>query len=303
MNWFLLALTGPILWSISNHIDKFLITKYFKGGGVGSLIIFSALFSLIFTPIALYFEPNALSIEPKFALILMANSILWVGQIILYLYAMQKDEASLVVPIFQTIPVFGYVLAFFILGESLATKQILASLLIITGAIALSLDLNQQRIKIKGSILILILLSSFLGALSGVIFKFIAIKTDFWMSTFWNLMGAVFVGIFLLIFIKPYRAEFFRVLKVNRTKVLAINGLNELLSLIAALAVSYASLLTSIALVMVVNGFQPFFVFLFGILLTLFFPHLGSESLVRKHLIQKITAIIVIFIGTYFLNS
>lgn len=303
MNWFLLSLVGPILWAATNHIDKFLITKYFKGGGVGSLLIFSALFSLLLTPVALYFAPNALSINPKYAVILVSCSVLWVIGLIFYLHAMQKGETSLVVPLFQTIPVFGYILAYFFLGENLTVKQILASLLIIAGAIALSLDLSQERISIKSSVLFLMLISSFLTALGGVIFKFVALKTDFWMSTFWNQLGAVLVGIFLVVFIKSYRREFFRVLNTNTTKVLAINGLNEVLSLTAGLAVSYATLLTSLTLVWVVNGFQPFFVFLIGIILTLFFPHLGSESLVKKHLVQKIASIVVIFIGTYFLNS
>ena len=34
MNWFLIALLPPALWSVTNHFDKYLLSKFFKGGGV-----------------------------------------------------------------------------------------------------------------------------------------------------------------------------------------------------------------------------------------------------------------------------
>lgn len=40
MTWFFIALIGPALWSMGNHIDKYLLQKYLRGGGIGALIIF-----------------------------------------------------------------------------------------------------------------------------------------------------------------------------------------------------------------------------------------------------------------------
>ena len=34
MNWFFVALIAPILFSVSNYIDKFLLSRYFKKGAV-----------------------------------------------------------------------------------------------------------------------------------------------------------------------------------------------------------------------------------------------------------------------------
>jgi hypothetical protein len=51
------------------------------------------------------------------------------------------------------------------------------------------------------------------------------------------------------------------------------------------------------------NGFQPFFVFLFGVLITIFLPHIGTESLLKKDIIQKIIAISVMFLGGYIMNT
>lgn len=303
MNWFFLALIGPALWSISNHLDKYLISKYFKGGGVGSLIIFSSIFGVFVLPFILLIEPHVLRIQPYHIFILWVNSLFYVLAIIAYLYALRKDEASIVVPIFQMIPVFGYFVAYIILGETLTTKQILASLLIIFGAVVLSLDLSNTKPTIKTTVLLLMLLSSFLISIGGVLFKLAALEATFWISTFWSYVGLASIGVFLYAFIKSYREQFLFVMRRNRIPVIGLNGFNEIINMFASLATSFATLLVPITLVWVVNGFQPFFVFIYGVILTLFFPKLGSESLVKKHVIHKLVAITIIFLGTYILNS
>ena len=43
MTWLLIALIGPILWAVVNHIDKFLLSDRFEGSNIGALMIFSSL--------------------------------------------------------------------------------------------------------------------------------------------------------------------------------------------------------------------------------------------------------------------
>jgi hypothetical protein len=52
--------------------------------------------------------------------------------------------------------------------------------------------------------------------------------------------------------------------------------------------------------VLLAGAFQPVFVLVIGVILTLFFPKISIESLSKKHLAQKIVAISLIMIGTYF---
>ena len=49
----------------------------------------------------------------------------------------------------------------------------------------------------------------------------------------------------------------------------------------------YASLLAPVALVSAISSTTTFFVFAFGILLTLFFPRLGREDLSTGNLVRK----------------
>lgn len=303
MNWFLFALAGPALWSISNHLDKLLISKYFKGVSVGAQVLFACLFGAFILPIIYLIEPNVFKIQLSYIPILWTYSLTYVLAGIIYYYALKEAETSTVVPMFQLIPVFGYFVAYLVLGEVLAPKQIISSLLIIFGAVMLSLDLTERGINFKKSVLFLMIISSFLYSLGGVLFKFAALRASFWVSTFWSVLGATIMGLLIFIFIKSYRRQFLNVFRHNKIPIIGLNGLNETIVVIAELSFSYAFLLAPITLVWVVNGFQPFFVFLYGVILTLFFPHLGSESLLRKHLVQKILAIAIIFTGTYLLNS
>ena len=55
MNWLFIALLPPILYAFTNHLDKFLLSKYFKGGHVGTLVLFSSLFCVFALPVIIFF--------------------------------------------------------------------------------------------------------------------------------------------------------------------------------------------------------------------------------------------------------
>lgn len=302
MNWFTIALIAPALWGIINHIDKFLISKYFKGGGVGALLVFSSLIGVLILPLIYVFHPGILSISINHAIILIINGFIYMLATIPYLYSLQKDEASVVVPIFQTIPVFSYFLGLLFLGEVLSWGQIAAAILIIFGSIVLSLDLEEKIPKIKHNVLWLMLLSSFLYALNSFVFKFIAIRADFWTTSFWEYIGFSIFAVFLLVFVKSCRKQFIDVVRINRRAVVGINVFNEVINIIAKFSMNFATLLAPLAIVWVVNGFHPLFVLIYGIIITIFFPKFGKESLLRRHMIQKIAAVLVMLTGTVLLS-
>lgn len=302
MNWFLIALIPPALWSVTNHIDKYLLGKYFKGGGVGALMVFSSLIGLLLLPIIAVWHPEVLTFS-KTSILIAVNGFLYILAVLPYFYALQKDEASIAVPLFQLIPVFSYVLAYFVLGETLTNNQLMGGLLIVLGAIGMTLDLNDgKRIKFKKEVFWLMMLSSLIFALNFLFFKFFAIQSSFWFTSFWEYVGFAVFAFLLMVFVKPYRKEFVSVMSKNRVAVLSLNGVNEIINIIAKVSFNFASLLTPITLTWIVNGFQPLFVFGYGVILTLFFPKISKESLLKKHLAQKIISIAIMFAGTYLLN-
>ena len=303
MNWFLIALINPILQSAVNHFDKFLLSKYIKGGTVGALILFSALFAFIALPVIFIINPNVLSSVSLFqGLALMANGALLTVAILLYLYAMDSDEASYVVPFFELIPVFGFLLGFAMLGEVLTLNQFIASTTIILGSLIISVDLKTERYHLKKKLILLMVGSSFCYALNAVVFKSIASSQGFVDSLFWDMLGKFLLGVLLFFAVKSYRTQFISLVKSNGRKIMSLNVLNEIMGIVAEISLIFAVLLAPVALVQSVGSIQSPLVFVFGIIITLFFPHLGEESMERKIIIQKILGIGVISLGIYILK-
>ena len=303
MNWFFVALIAPLLWAISNHLDKYIISKYFRSGGIGSVVIFGCIFGFLSLPIIFLFNPNVFSIDKLNGITLIVIGIVSTLGLISYYAALNEDEPSNVVPLYQLIPITTYIISFMILGETLNLRQILSGLLIISGALLLSLDLTNKLPRIKLKILLLMIFSCIIVSIEIATFKYIALQESFWASVFWGYVGSAVTGLLLFSGIKKYRVEIIRVIKSNSISVLSLNAFNEIINLIAYLIFMYAALRLNTTLVTLTNGFQPFFVFTFGVFLTLFFPRFGQESLLRKHLVQRVISILVIFIGTYFLNT
>lgn len=300
--WFFIALIGPILYATTNHVDKYLISKYLKGGEVGSLIIFSSLFSFVALPIIFFINQDVVHIALKQGIILAVDGMIIVLSVLFYFYALHKDEASFVVPFYQTVPIFGFILGYLLLGETITKIQAVASLIIIFGAIILSLELGVQKIRFKWQVVLLMLGASLLAAINVVVFKMFAVDTGFWTATFWGLIGKIVIGFCFLVFIPNYRNQFLDMIKENKMAVLGLNSLSETLFIFAEGVSQFAALLAPVALVLLVNAFQPFFVFIIAILLSIFLPKISSESLDKKVLFQKVLGIGLMAVGGYFIG-
>ncbi len=304
MNWFLIALSAPALWAVSNYIDKYLLEKYFKHQGIGALIIFSGLIYLFILPILLLFSTDVLDVPVHFILLLIAIGIIEVFGFMTYLYALDKDETSVVVPLFQIMPIFAYTTGFFLLGETLSKTELGGSLLIMLGAIILSLDLTRVKTKFKTAIFFLVIISCAIFALDAAIFKLVALEENYWTVVFWSSFGDSIAAIFFIAFVGSYRNQFLRLFRTSATFIIGVNIFNEIITLIGQLLFRFAVLLAPVALVQTVNGFNPFFIFLFGAILTLFFPKLGIiENLSKRTLIHKFAAMAIMFAGTYLING
>ena len=302
MSWFLIALGAPFLWAISNYIDKYMLSRFFKPGKFGGIFILSTVIGLLTAPIIYFFKPDVLAVESTNALIMVLIGFAGSFMFFPYFIALQKEDVTTVVPLFQTIPVFVYILSYFILGEQLSGVQIIASLLVIAGAIVLSVEM-EGRLRFRNDVFWLMTFASLVSAVDIVLFKMLALKTDYWTVNFWGDIGYAIVAAGIFFLFPSARAEFLSVFTTKRQGVMGANIFNEIIGAGGGLLIAYATLLAPAALVWVTNGFQPFFVFVIGIILTVYFPRLGTESLARRHIVQKLLAITIMFVGVYLLGS
>lgn len=304
--WFMLAVAGPALWATSNYIDKYLTTRYVQHSGVGALIIISSVFAVVFLPLLWIMQPQVLDISLINIVLLITGSVLATLTILVYLYAIRDEELSIVMPFFELISVFSFLIGYVFLHETLTPAQIIGMVVIIGGAFVLSLDLKDletQWVKIKYSLVGLMMLASLLYALSALVFKYVAVQEDFWVSTFWGYIGLILIGVILFICVPVYRRDFIHTIKTSGPGVMSLNALNETVTLVGNLAVSFATLLVPVALVYSIHPFQSVFVFAYGVILTIFAPHIYKENFQRRLLLQKVIGIVVILIGAWLVNK
>jgi drug/metabolite transporter (DMT)-like permease len=304
MHWLIFALVAPLLWATVNHIDKYLLEKHFKSDGVGALILYSSLFAVIMLPVAYLIEPSLLLIDLKTILMLLLVGVITGFSIYAYLVALRMQEVSLIMPIFQTIPVFGFILGFFFLGELLTTTQMIAGAIIVFGAIIISLEIEEEeRLRFRWKPLVLVLTSAILFALHDTLFKGLALETNFWTTVFWSNLGLLLFGVVIFISSRADRKAFLTTLRSQPVSIISLNFGSETATMIGNLTLSYATLLAPLALVEVVASYQPVFVFILGVIFTLFLPKFATERIKLRHLLHKGLAIGIMLIGTLLLYT
>lgn len=286
MSWLFFAFSGPVLWAISVHIDKYLVERFFKESNVAVLLVFTAFIGVLMLPFIWFFEPSVVGPGAASIAVVMLAGILYMGAMLLYLQALQGEEASVVAPFFQASPLFGYALAYIVLGEKLSGIQMAGGALIIAGATIVSLRFGRGLGAFKLRLALLMLACGFILAIATLIFKIFAIKVQFWTTTFWMFVGEALFGAALLM-APSYRREFVALVRTNTAALLSINASNELINLGGGLGNRYALLFAPLSLVQAIGSTTTLFVFLFGMVLSVARPQLGRESLTGRELAQK----------------
>jgi len=296
MSWLIFAFSGPVLWAISTHLDKYLVEQYFKYSDVILLLLFTAFMGVAVLPFIAFFEPSVIALPAGSIALILLSGVLYMSGLLFYLRAIQSEEASVVAPFFQAAPLFGYVLAYFVLGETLSARQLGGGGMIIVGTLIVSIRFDGSARVFKARLALLMLGCGLAMALSGLIFKLFALRVDFWATTFWLFVGeAIFGGALMLV--APYRRQFVAVLRRDTAALLAVSGSNELFNLGGTVGSRYALLFAPLSIVQAIGATTTLFVFAFGVALSALFPRFGRETLSRRDVVQKGAAALLVAAG------
>ncbi|MBI2631357.1 DMT family transporter [Candidatus Nomurabacteria bacterium] len=301
MSWFFIALGAPFLWALVNIADNYLVTKFSKTEeerSSGALVLFSSLIGLVISFLIWIFTPSIFNIPLWDKLLLFVSGILTIVWIILYLFTLEIEETSSVVPWFLSVPIFGYILGYFFLGENLTLNQFFGSGVVFLGLILISFDFREEKGKFKHKPALYMLFACIAIAISGIIFKYVTVGGNFWVSSFWEYFGLGITGLLIFLFIPKYRESFLNMNKTGGHVILGVNIVSEFMSVAGNLLSNFALLLAPAALVFLVGSFQPAIVLLLTVIGTKFFPHIVQENLSKKLLLQKITAVVIMVIGS-----
>lgn len=293
MNWFFFAIANPFLAAIDSLGEKLLVDKHVKDAIV---IVFNEglIFFLFGLSILLWHSLAYLSFLQISALLL--SGMLFLYYLIPYFKALSKEETSRVIPLFQFIPIFVLILSYIFLHETISGKQLIGFFIIFAGAFLLSAEKVDGKIFKPRKAFWYMLFSSFLYALTPILFKFVVVNTDFWTAFFYQAMGAG-LGALTLFFYTPYRKSFFTENLKLPSKTWVIMTGNQSITIIAELSASLAFSLAPVALVSVITGTQPLFTLIFAIIVSKFFPHILKEDITKGTLGLKFSSIFLIIAG------
>jgi len=293
-----ITIFASFLWALTNHIDKFMINGIDESASsVKTLLVFSTLVAgIIFTPIWLIVSKFSVAISNLSLISVLVAAIIYTLATYFYFKALSKNDASIVVVMFQLIPVFSYILALIFFKENLTIQQIIGSIIIILSAVIISFDLEEKNNNSKFQALVLMIFSSLLYATYFILFDVAIRHSSYNSCAFWYQVGFILIGIVLMC-VKSFRTTFIKAIKTNGKRYLSLNVTNEAINLWANLLVNFANVTIPIAIANILNGFQGAFVFILGVIGVKLLPKYFKEDLRRKIVIQKVGCIVLSVIG------
>lgn len=300
-SWFLYAIIAPFLWAVVNIADQYLIAKYSdrdKERSSGGLVIFSSVIGLVIALLIFVFTNGLFDIPLVDKLLLLLTGVLTIIWVVLYLFALEIEEVSRVVPWFLTVPVFGYILGYLFLGETLNLEQIIGAIIIFVGLIIISVDWRETNKRVKKKPLLYMLAVSLTVAVSGIIFKYVTVENNFWVSSFWEYLGLGLSGVLIFFLMPERRKEFMHMNRTGGLKIFVVNVASEFMTVSGNLLTNFALILAPVTLVFIVSAFQPAFVLLLTVIGTYMFPKIIKEDMSWQVLYPKIVAVIVMVIGS-----
>ncbi|MFH1608980.1 MAG: DMT family transporter [Patescibacteria group bacterium] len=304
MTWFFFALAAPIMWAVVNVADKYLVSKFSqkdKERSSAGLVLFSGFLALLFAFIIQFFISGISGIPFFDKVLLIITGVLTIVWVILYLFTLETEEVSTVVPWFLTTPIFGFILGYIFFGETLSFTQIIGSVITLFGVFMISLDFGEEGKRFKKKPAIYMLIACFLVALSGILFKYVTVEESFWISSFWQNIGLGGTGLVLFLFIPNYRKQFFRMLRTGGKKIFTVNVITETLTISGNFLTNFALLLAPVSMVFLVGSFQPAFLLLFTLICTQFWPHIAKENTNKYVLFPRLTAVGIMIVGSIIL--
>lgn len=290
------ASIAPFLYAITNHLDKIVLGEYEDSSL--TLWAISLLVSLVPAGIIFFIDPSVVHMSLTHIGIMFVNGLLNTCLLWLYLKAMDEDEPTATITFYQLVPVFGLVLGYVVLGEMFGTIEFVGMALVMLGTAAMVF--SAKRVAIRLQTVMLMGAASFCWAGESTVFKMVAIEEDVWQALFWENFAMFTYGLMSLC-LPAVRASI-RVVWKRPGKILVFSAANESLYILGNISASVMLTLVPIAMNLLFNTLQTFFVLGIGLVLRRFLP--GYETELTKDLILKyVICISITAVGVYLIGD
>lgn len=296
-----LAIIAAVFYALTNHIDKFLISKAVKNADYRALILVSTIIAGgVMALIYLFVCGFDLTFDLPSIALLLVNSALYTAANVVWFKALDRDDTTLVVIMFQLIPVFMLLLSPILLSDQDITLiQLVGGLIITAAAILVTYEPAERKFdKNKLVTLAMMAVVSVLYAVWFIIERFINVDHDFNKTIFWSNVTLLLVGVVIFVLMATYRQSFQKMLRTNGPKVIGLNLVNELLNSFGGVLSTLGGTMVPISIIsFATQGVQPIAVMVLGLLIAKFLPKIEREDTTKKEVVKRALAIIICVIG------
>ena len=299
LNWILPAIASPIVYAAISIGDKRIISTL--GLRLGGLYLFIGFAQLIIALaiIGIHGWPDA----PASAIwASTVGGFLWGGGLMIMFLVLQREEVSRVTPVWQTSPVFAAVFAVLFLDETMTPVGWLAVLLVVGGAVAVSLGRSGAGLAaftVRPTFFLLVLGAAII-AVAQLLLKVGSEDLDVWHNMAFRGIGFWFS--IALPWIRPaYVRALFSWLRTpsNAVSLSLTEGIGPFIGnlfLLVAIANGPVSLVSALL------GTRPVFVLAGALLLGLVAKDFFSERMTREDLLVKSAATAAVVAGVVLIS-
>ena len=269
MDWVNLAILSTIPLAITNIIDSHLLLSrrmpslqvYLLPTGIAYLILGWILFTLF--PL-----PEGITSWPM--LVAVISCILRAAALTIMLYTMRSEEVARVIPVTNTHPIFVAIMAVPLLVESLSYLKWLAIIIVVAGAVMISVKKSPSGATTWLSKSFLLLFGvSLLIAAANVASKYALAYVSFWNMSW--LFGLCSAGVLLLISLRPHIIRQLTNLE-KRDSTIGLITTGRVLVMVSVILAYLAMDMGPISLVSAVIGTRPIVVVIFALILSRISP-------------------------------
>lgn len=264
VDWTSIAVLSTAIFGLVSILDSHLISKRLPS--LRAFLLPIALFTLVLGIIFSFLFPLPDDLDSGPLMVAVGSAILRTLSITILLYTLKREEVSRVVPVVSTYPIFVAIMAIPLLGETLGYLHWTAIIVVVVGAVMVSVKRNPGgSTSWLGATFLLLSGSSLLMAVADVTSKYALGYISSW-NLYWVSILTTSI-IFLLISLRPRVIR--ELINIKRPlSTLALLTINETLAMTGVAMMFWAMKLGPVSLVSAITSSRPIFVVIYALILT-----------------------------------
>lgn len=293
MNWINTAILSAVSMAVVNIIQSHLLSKRLPS--MNSLLLPACFIqSLVALVIFLLFPlPAGIGFTPLG--VAFCSAVFRAAGVLIIFYNMRKEEVSQIVPVVHTYPIFVALIAVPLLGETLSYMEWLAILIVVAGAVLVSVKESPSGSNtLNFKLLLVLLVASLLFALADVAGKYALDYMSFW-NYFWFSSFSM-CAIWLAISARINTAK--QLSEIEKKKsIFFLLTIDEVLVILGTILLFFSIANGPVSLVSTIAGIRPMFVFIFAVAVNYIHPVFLKTRWSKKILILRLIATAMIVGG------